>query len=175
MRIICKNTERQGTPLPAVRLPGEMDRMCDLFEQECRGRGLRVTAQRLAVYRALAGDESHPTAEFLYAQIRSGMKGLSLATVYRILDSFEREGFIRRVSTTDGAGRYDANLEFHQHLVCRICGRIMDAQVHELGRLSLPGRGPGGFIPEALDVRIVGICGQCRREGVRKTKTKKWN
>lgn len=127
--------------------------------------------QRLAVYGALAADASHPTADILHARLRAGMAGLSLATVYRILESLEHEGFVRRVNTVDGVGRFDANLTPHQHLVCRRCGRIMDAEVLSLGKLSVPRRGPDGFQPESLDISIIGTCGECRQPGGRRLKS----
>jgi Fe2+ or Zn2+ uptake regulation protein len=124
---------------------------------------MRMTPQRLAVYRALAEDTTHPTADAVFARLRVGMKGLSRATVYRILESLEREGFVSRVSTTGGVGRYEANLAPHQHLVCRRCGQIADMELAALTHLRLPRRGPAGFVLEALDIRVVGTCERCRR------------
>ena len=66
------------------RSPAEVDRWGARFADECRRRGLRVTAQRLAVYRAVAADLSHPTAESVYARVRGQLPMLSPATVYRI-------------------------------------------------------------------------------------------
>jgi Fur family peroxide stress response transcriptional regulator len=136
---------------------------CARFEDQCRRHGVRVTPQRLAVYRVLAEDTRHPTADSVYARLHGNMPGLSLATVYRILESLEKEGFVRRVSTTDGIGRFDANMAPHQHLVCRSCGRITDFDHESLRRLEPPrGRLPG-FVAEGLDIRIIGRCRQCRR------------
>ena len=85
-----------------------------------------------------------------------------LATVYRTLDFLTAEGLIRRVSTTGGIGRYDAKLEPHLHLVCRVCDGIAD-----LGGLSAVEKGlkpslPGSFKAESIDVRVVGVCRDCR-------------
>ncbi|MBP1595505.1 MAG: perR 2 [Acidobacteria bacterium] len=144
-----------------ARSPREVERMCSRFATECRRRGVRLTEQRLAVYRALARDATHPTAETVYARLRVAMLGLSRASVYRILESLEMEGFSRRVSTTDGVGRFEANLANHQHLVCRYCGRITDFEADP--GITLPKGVPGGFVPERLDVSIIGTCGKCRR------------
>lgn len=152
----------------AARPPGEVDRMCVRFEEECRRSRRRITPQRRAVYRALAEDRTHPTADSLYARLRVGMMDLSLATVYRILESLEQEGFVRRVSTTEGVGRFDANLAPHQHLVCRQCGRMIDLKAEALEGISLPRRGPSGFVPERLDIRVIGTCGPCRLPGGRR-------
>ena len=155
-----------------ARTAGQVDWWCARFEKECRRRGMRMTPQRLAVYRALAEDITHPTADALLAKLRVGMKGLSRATVYRILESLEREGFVSRVSTTDGVGRYDANLAPHQHLVCRRCGQIADMELAALKPLRLPRRGPAGFVLEALDIRVVGTCERCRQPGGMEPKPK---
>ena len=156
----------------ATRPAGEVRRRCELFEAECRRRGIRITAQRLAVFRALAEDTTHPTADSVYARLRSGIAGLSLATVYRILESLEQEGFARRVSTTNGARRFDANLAPHQHLVCRRCRRIIDSVVRSFEGLRLPRVGLGDFQAESLDIRIIGTCGRCRRPGGRRAEAK---
>jgi len=156
----------------APRTPGEVSRWCARFEKECRRRRLRVTVQRQAVYRALAADTTHPTADALHAKLRAGMTGLSLATVYRILESFVREGFVRRVSSQDGLGRFDANLAHHQHLVCRSCGCITDLQEESLARMKLPSRGLREFAPEDLEIRVIGICAPCRRTNGKRAKTK---
>jgi Fur family transcriptional regulator, peroxide stress response regulator len=165
-------TRRNRTRRTTGRLSVEVDRRCVRFVDECRRRGVRVTAQRLAVYRALAADTTHPTADSVYAGLRVRLAGLSLATVYRILESFEQAGFIRRVSTTDGIARFDANLTSHQHLVCRQCGRILDFEVKSRPRLRLPLQVLADFVPETFEIRIVGICARCRRPDGRWRKTK---
>ena len=65
------------------------------------------------------------------------------------------------MSTIGGAGRFDANLAPHQHLICRVCGRMADVFAPEVdvGRIR-PGM-PPGFVVEDVDVRIVGRCGTC--------------
>ena len=136
------------------------------FRARCRASGLRVTGQRLAVYRALAADPSHPTVDAVYASLQSQMPSLSRATVYRILESLEREKLIRRVSTTAGGTRFDANLAPHQHLVCRVCGRIADFSAPWLARRAV--HAVPGFVVEDLDIRIVGRCTGCRETSVRR-------
>ncbi|HYK88302.1 MAG TPA: Fur family transcriptional regulator [Acidobacteriota bacterium] len=151
-----------------ARPADEVERWCRTFESLCRERGIRVTGQRLAVYRALAADTSHPTADKVYSRLQREMSSLSHATVYRILEFLEDEGLVRRVSTTDGVGRFDANLARHQHLVCRLCGSMRDYDEKSLSLLSLPHPTARGFVAEELDIRILGICEDCRsRSGMR--------
>jgi Fur family peroxide stress response transcriptional regulator len=144
----------------------DIDRQCEGFEQACRERGLRVTPQRLAVYRALASDLSHPTAESVYTKLAPKMSGLSQATVYRILELLEAEDLIRRVSGPQAIGRFDANLEPHQHILCRVCGSLSDVSLPEFNTPDLPE--VPDFAVEELDIRLVGRCHKCAgREDMR--------
>ena len=170
---MIRNTDKVNPRrVRAPRIPEEVNRWCARFQEECRRRRLRVTVQRLAVYRALAGDTTHPTADSLYAELRAAMIGLSLATVYRVLESLEREGFVCRVSSQDGVGRFDANLAQHQHLICRSCGGITDLEDESLAQLKLPRLSLAQFTPEALDIRVIGICARCRPGTGKKSRTK---
>jgi len=157
-----RNGRKREAAAPATRDDGSVERWCEEFEHTCRDRGIRVTPQRLAVYRTLAEDLSHPSADQVYARLHPAMPSLSLATVYRILESLEGEGLIRRVSTLDGVGRFDANLDFHQHLVCRVCGRMTDFEEASLARIRVPRSAAPGFTAEGLDIRIIGLCDACR-------------
>ena len=144
-----------------TRKTAELDRWCSDFEKLCRSRSIRVTAQRLAVYRALAEDLAHPTAESVYNRLSKQLPGLSLATIYRTLEFFEGENLIRRVSSPGSIGRFDANVDPHQHLVCRVCGSLEDISVPELHSAALPK--VSGFTVEELDIRLVGRCEACSR------------
>lgn len=136
-----------------------MDGWCSEFEKLCRERGIRVTAQRLAVYRALAEDLAHPTAESVYTRLSKQLPGLSQATIYRTLQFFENENLIRKVSSPGAIGRFDANVEPHQHLVCRVCGTLEDISVPALHSAVIPR--VSGFTVEELDIRLVGRCEAC--------------
>ena len=100
------------------------------------------------------------------------MSSLSPATVYRILEFLEREGLVRRVSTTAGVGRFDANLSRHQHLVCRVCGSMADFQQELPSQLRLPRKGTAGFFAQEFDIRIVGICARCHAAAPMLTRVK---
>src|SRR6185503_2208752 len=151
------------------RHSADVDQWCDDFEKLCRARGVRVTSQRLAVYRALVEDTSHPTADSVCKRL-SHFRGLSPATVYRTLEFLSRENLIRRVSAPEAVGRFDANLMGHQHLVCRICGSMTDVSVPELTESQLPT--VSGFIVEELDIKLVGRCRTCASASSRKRTAK---
>ena len=148
---------RLDHPRPAA----DVARRAADFERACRARGVRVTPQRVAVYRALAADPTHPTADVVLGRLRATMPSLSPASVYRILESLEREGLVRRVGTTDGVARYDANLERHQHLVCRKCGGSQELDLSVLEPLETDLRRRYGFEADLSHTAIVGVCRGC--------------
>ncbi len=138
-----------------------VDAQCSEFVSRCRRQGFRVTMQRMAVFRTLIEDTTHPTADTVYSRLRHTMPSLSLATVYRILEMLNREGLIRRIGTGNAVARFEANLAVHQHLICKECGSITDIEDESLSRLQPPSTRFGGFVPEGLDIRIIGTCSEC--------------
>jgi len=160
MTAIAKSLGHPGRPR---REAGDTDAACEDFERLCRERGIRVTPQRMAVYRLLAQDTTHPTAEYVYGRLRRRLASLSFTTVYRVLECLEQEGFVRRVGVFDGTARYEANLTRHHHCVCRVCGRIADFEGGSSQELGLPWPAPAGFVPDELEIRILGTCSRCHR------------
>ena len=103
--------------------------------------GLRCTRQRVQIYRTLAATAAHPTAEELFWLVRESDQDLSLATVYNTLDAFCVHGLCRRLATSTGPARYDADLSNHLH-VQDAEGRIHDVPP-ELSQRVLDSIGSG--------------------------------
>jgi Fe2+ or Zn2+ uptake regulation protein len=74
------------------------------------------------------------------------------------------------VSSPGAIGRFDANVDPHQHLVCRVCGRLEDISVPELHKALIPK--VSGFTVEELDIRLVGLCDSCSRSESRPRRRK---
>jgi Fe2+ or Zn2+ uptake regulation protein len=93
--------------------------------QILRDAGLKATPQRLAILRALDGDETHPTAQELYERLHGEFPTLSVATVYNTLSALTR---LSRCVPLELGGpvRFDPNVTAHDHAVCERCGRIRD-------------------------------------------------
>lgn len=99
-----------------------MDDLRDKFVK----RGLRCTKQRRAVYGALCSTKRHPTADELHHMVRSHHAGVSLATVYNALEAFAAAGLCKKLPTTSGSIRYDADMNEHLHFRSEPDGRIQD-------------------------------------------------
>ncbi len=86
---------------------------------------LKATPQRLAVLEVL-GQRKHPNMDELYEKIKQSYPTVSLATVYKNVNTLKENGIITEVNMNDGKNRYDLFLEEHLHVVCKACGNIQD-------------------------------------------------
>lgn len=120
-------------------------------------RGGKVTPQRLAIYQALEGDTTHPTAEAIYERIRETMPTVSLTTVYKTLNELVAIGELRRFDI-DGVSHFDPRTDPHAEVVCLNCNVILD--------VAYPGAPPAPPVPGFQIVgqtqTFYGYCAQCQ-------------
>lgn len=86
----------------------------------------RYSRKREAIREVLMGTKSHPTAEWIYSQLKPIIPDLSLATVYRNLSEMKLNGEVQSVAFWGGKERFDGNVSKHSHFVCECCGKIDD-------------------------------------------------
>lgn len=132
----------------------------DLVEQ-LRGKGLRVTAQRLDVHAALVQLGTHATPEEILKQVRMRQPSISLNTVYATLETLTAASVIRRGDTAAGPLRYDANTNPHHHLVCRRCGLQVDVECVTGATQCLEAGDEHGFRIDEAQVTFYGLCAAC--------------
>jgi Fur family peroxide stress response transcriptional regulator len=127
--------------------------------ERCRGAGMRITSQRMAIFEFLSQNTSHPTAEEIHRAVKGRYRGLSLATVYNTLETLSRLGEVARRDLGGAAERFDPEVRPHHHFSCRRCGAVQDV-FGELGPASLPQL--EGYQVESVQVAMVGTCPACR-------------
>jgi Fur family transcriptional regulator, stress-responsive regulator len=134
--------------------------LTDLF----RANGRKITAQRQCIFRALEGDETHPSAERVYEKVRLDMPNVSLKTVYQTLNELAALGEIAALDLGTGTTRFDPNVErLHHHLVCRSCGKVRDLHV-DYSDVKVPAGAEEGFEVGGAEVVFRGVCTQCRNQ-----------
>jgi Fe2+ or Zn2+ uptake regulation protein len=121
----------------------------------------RVTKQRKAIFLALQGDKSHPTAEEIYRRVKEQLPSISLATVYRNLKLLSQEGLIQEVTTGDGPSRYDFQTHDHYHFVCDRCERVFDVELQVQSQFQRH-LSRQGFAVRSHDLVFHGFCPACR-------------
>jgi len=124
--------------------------------------GLRYTGQREAVYRFLAASEAHPTAEDVFRSVRSEVPAISLATVYKNLETLVACGLAVKLSFGDGSARYDGRTDQHHHARCLSCETVFDlpGDLPEAALASL-NSAASGFQVVGHRLELQGYCAAC--------------
>lgn len=138
----------------------------DVFTRKCRELRLKITPQRLEIFREMAAAQDHPSAYMLHKRLQQRMPTLSLDTVYRALLTFEQYGLISRVNTRESLARFDAEMDPHHHLICEVCHGIEDVKCQSLDDLQLLSEIDGWGKIQKVDVVMYGICKKCLEKDV---------
>lgn len=132
------------------------------FIERSKELGIKVTPQRIAIYRELASTDQHPSTETIYKKIKDYYPNISLTTVYRTLETFEKLGLISVVNVLYNAARYDANLDPHHHIVCTECKKVEDVYDECLNNLDISNKTLGDYKVEGYSLLLSGVCTCCR-------------
>ena len=126
-----------------------------------RQHGLSVTAQRLAVLRALA-DRPHSTADDLYSLVRDEIGAISRQAVYDVLAVLTDRGVLRRIQPAGSPARYEDRVgDNHHHLICRTCGRMGDVDCAVGETPCLTAADDSGYEIDEAEVIYWGRCPEC--------------
>jgi len=141
---------------------GELELKIRGFEQRCRGHGLKVTPQRVVIYRELVKSKEHPSAEVLHGRVKKILPSISLDTVNRTLLMLTEIGAAFVVEGSGEAKRYDGRSEGHQHFRCVRCRRVIDFCYEPFERIELPAAILKGCKVLRKTVYVEGLCERCR-------------
>ena len=142
-----------------------------------REHGLQVTAQRLAVLRAVS-DRPHGTADEIAEDVRDAIGAISRQAVYDALGVLVAKGIIRRIQPARSPALYEDRVnDHHHHVICRVCGMATDVDC-ALGKSHhLSAAAGSGYQVDEVEVIYWGTCPQCLAEtpekGAHAPKTKK--
>ena len=128
-------------------------------QRRLRSAGYRVTKQRAAIYEYLLSNDAHPTAETIHHSVRRQLPGISLATVYKAVDSLIDVGLVNRIQRGASSARYDAAVADHAHCRCLSCDGLWDTP-HDAVLHGVP----KAFEVVHVSVEYVGFCVECRRQ-----------
>jgi len=125
-----------------------------------KGKELKITPQRLSIFKILESNTSHPSAENIFHEIRQIYPTISFTTVYKTLEVLESLGEILKI-TIDGSRKYyDPNTAPHHHTICSRCNMIADVN-DEFDMPRLPGEILDKFIPSNYHISFYGNCKEC--------------
>ena len=131
-------------------------------EQLLREHGMQVTAQRLAVLRAVA-ERPHTSADDVVASVRADIGSISRQAVYDTLGTLSDKGLLRRIQPAGSSARYENRTgDNHHHLICRSCRVMVDIDCAVGYTPCLTADGDHGFEIDEAEVVYWGLCPDCR-------------
>jgi Fur family transcriptional regulator, peroxide stress response regulator len=134
-----------------------------LLREALEANGQRYTDQRAAVYRFLLGTDAHPTADDVFTSVRHEIPDISLATVYKSLETLVGCGLAIKLTYGDGSARYDGRTDPHHHARCLRCESVVDLPGHlDTSVLGSQLQPMDGFAVEGYRVELVGYCRTCQ-------------
>jgi Fur family peroxide stress response transcriptional regulator len=149
-----------------VRVPlDELAARLARFQTVCRDAGLKLTHQRIEVFREVASSNDHPDAEAVFQGVRERVPTVSLDTVYRTLWLLEDLGLVATLGPRCGRTRFDAKVDSHHHFVCESCGLVRDFENAEFDALSVPDDVRRLGDVSRVHVEVRGWCAECARSG----------
>ena len=118
--------------------------------------------KRNAILTCLQGTDLHPSAEMVHEMLQAEHPDISLATVYRNLALFKKQGIIQSIGTVNGIERFDANTDPHVHFVCTGCDSVLDfPQVEVPCSLGNEAEKQTGCHINGCQLTFTGLCQNC--------------
>lgn len=146
------------------------ERRLQHLEAVVRDAGVKLTHQRLEIFRELARTEDHPDAETVFRAVQRRVPTVSLDTVYRTLWMLRDLGLVTTLGPSREGVRFDVNTERHHHYVCVGCGMVRDFASQALDGLRVPEALRELGSVEDTQVEVRGLCKSC--QGGRGTKSR---
>jgi len=122
------------------------------------------TKQRDTILRVLKGTKSHPTADWIYSEVRKEIPNISLGTVYRNLRLLSERGDILEIDLGGKLSRYDAYTENHYHFQCDKCGRVFDLNEAVNKDMDEKVAQDTGFWVTHHRLEFHGLCKDCQKK-----------
>lgn len=139
----------------------EIDQKSLDVSEALKSAGLQVTAQRLAVYRAVQL-APHAMADEICQAVRAELGVISRQAVYDALNAMSEHGLIRRIQPAGSAARYEHRVDNHHHLACRKCGNLIDINCAVGEAPCLTAEHDHGYQIDEAEVTYWGICPDCQ-------------
>ena len=131
---------------------------------------LKYSKQRELTLKTLQEYVIHPTADVLYAKIKTKAPEISLATVYRNLNLLAENGVIKKIEGLDNAAHFDHNTHRHYHLLCTECQQVFDIPADVLPMIDKNVAQKTGMMIESYDISFRGICPKCQNTNSKQEK-----
>jgi Fur family peroxide stress response transcriptional regulator len=136
-----------------------MDNITTIF----REKKLKLTPQRIAVYKYLQSTKEHPSAEVIYKALQPTYPTMSLATIYKALKTLVEVELIIELNVGEGSFRYDGNMNKHPHIQCISCGKVDDIEGITFSTINEDVKQYTNYEVLASKIYFYGLCEKCKK------------
>ena len=127
-----------------------------------REKKLKLTPQRLAVYKYLMSTNEHPSAEIIYKALQPEYPTMSLATVYKALKTLVEVKLVQEINVGEVNFRYDANSHEHAHIQCINCSKVTDLENISFTTLNRTAEECSEYKVLSNRIFFYGLCKDCQ-------------
>lgn len=126
-----------------------------------RNHGMKITPQRLMIFKILENNTSHPSAEEVYKRVKKIYPTVSFTTIYKTLETLRDMGEITELTIDEDRKHYDPNTNTHHHLICSVCKKILDIFEDFSSHIKLPDSLKNDFTISGHQISFHGTCKEC--------------
>lgn len=127
----------------------------------CEEAGIKLTHQRLEIFKELMAATDHPSAEDVHKRLQERMPTVAIDTVYRTLATFDELGIVRKLHLANKRNLFDINLTPHHHFVCDRCRAVEDVYWPDFDNISLPDTVTDKRKVQSRHLELHGLCNAC--------------
>lgn len=135
----------------------------DKVVEKFKSKKLKITPQRLGIFKILDKNPMHPSAEDIFKEIRKIYPTISFTTVYKTLEILEEQGEILKITIDGQRKHYDPNTNMHHHIICLMCNKISDIREDYL-KPKLSKEILDEFTPSIYQISFYGTCKRCQQK-----------
>ncbi|MCC6324463.1 MAG: transcriptional repressor [Candidatus Brocadia sp.] len=129
--------------------------------KKLRSQGMKITPQRLMIFKVLENNTSHPSAENVYKRVKRIYPSVSFTTIYKTLETLRELGEVREFVIDGDRKHYDPNTNLHHHVICSSCKRILDVFEDFSPSVKLPDAVKKDYAVSGFQIFFHGICKEC--------------
>jgi len=123
-----------------------------------------MTNQREMILRELRKSKQHLTADELYERVKKRMPRISLATVYRNLETLSEAGIIAKLEVSGRQKRFDYDVREHDHIYCVVCHRVDNLELDRESIRAVGWNSDKGYSVQGYRLEVAGICPDCQKK-----------
>ena len=136
----------------------------DRIRRICEEAGIKLTHQRLEIYKELMSATDHPSAEEVHNRLLERVPTVALDTVYRTLATFDELGIARKLHLANKRNLFDVNLTQHHHFVCDHCRKVEDVYWPDFDKTILPETVADIGKVRSRHLELHGLCNTCLKQ-----------